>query len=101
MTANITLMYFSDLGLVSTLWPTTPGTVAGQSGQAGPHAPEHADLGWPSGVGPATVRGKYFLDLNDMAYPDVVEDLNQQCTSPQIYTINNSKSGGNYTYHPQ
>jgi hypothetical protein len=44
MTANIMLTYFSDLGLVSTLWPTTPETVAGQSGQAGPLAPERADL---------------------------------------------------------
>jgi len=79
MAANITLTYFSDLGLVSTLWPTTRGTVAGQSGQAGPHALEHADLEWPSGVEPATVRGKYLLDLlNDKAYPDVAGDVSRQ-----------------------
>lgn len=78
MTASITLTYFSDLGLVSTQWPTTPGTVAGQSGQAGHHALEHADQEWPSGVEPATVPGKYFLDLlNDMAYPDVAGDISQ------------------------
>jgi hypothetical protein len=79
MTANITLTYFSNVGLVSTLWPTTPGTVAGQNGRAGPLALEHADLEWPSGVEPATVRGKDFLDLlNDMAYPDVAGDISQQ-----------------------
>jgi hypothetical protein len=105
MTANITLTYFSDLDLVSTLWPTTPGMVAGQSGQAGPHALEHADLEWPSEVERATVRGKYFLDLlNDVTYPDVAGDLSQQymySTTVQIYTINSSKSGGNYMHRPQ
>ena len=56
--------------------------MAGQNGQAGPRAPEHAGLESPSGVEPATIRGKDFLYLlNDMAYPDVAGDLSQQHTS--------------------